>query len=178
MNSNINLLPKKQEKNAANKKIKTILWIIASFFLVSVSLSALVVFILKASSSVSSLKSEEEQLKVRIATLQQKNIKYSFLSDRLTFSSTIISKRPEFDKKLVQIIAILPQNLKVDQMSLDKSKFSASITTDSLSSSEILFDNIKDVVSNKKLFSKVNLSGITLNPQSGQYVFSITADLL
>lgn len=120
----------------------------------------------------------ENDLLSSMSFFQTKIIKYVLFTDRLNNIESIFSKRTLFDAKIDELMPIISSELKIHNISMDKKKLSLTATTLSLSSIETFTDKLKEMVDNKKLFSRVSFGGITVNQKKGEYSFTIEADLL
>lgn len=177
MSKEINLLPNKGKKSNS-QNIEKILWVIAILSLVFVSISSILLFFIKLKSPQSTLKKNEEILISQISRLKLKESQFALLNDRLTSISSIISKRPQFDKSINEIIELIPKDITIVNLSIDQKKLSFTLQTSSLSNVDALMDNIREAINNGKLIKKATFNGITASSQKDQYNFSIDADLL
>lgn len=173
---NINLLH--DERIHASEKDTKILWIIASSTLLIVAVSSIIIFVMKMQSQLPVLQKNENDLLSSMSLFQTKIIKHILFTDRLNNIESIISKRTLFDTKLDEVMLIISSELKIHNISMDKKKLSLTMATLSLASIETFNEKLKEMLDNKKLFSRVSFSGITVNQKKGEYSFTIEADLL
>lgn len=176
MSKNINLLHSKRTRSPEQNT--RILWIVAAASLFIIVISSIAVFSLKLQSQLPYLQKNENDLLSRLSVFQTKIIKYVLFTDRLNNISNIVSNRFQFDTKIDGLIKIIPPDININNISMDKKRISMTISTSSLFAVEIFINNIKTMVDNKQLFSRANFGGITVNHKKGEYSFSIEADLL
>lgn len=177
MNKEINLLPSKDRKLDREKKILSILWIFASLSLLIVFASSIILFFLKLNSPLLTLRKKEADILVQISQFGSKEVQFNYLSDRLINIKSIIEKRYSFNEIIEDIIKIVPEDVSADSISLSRGHFSVIFSTKSLLAADKLLNNAIDMTEKKKVFKKVGISGITTNPKTGEYNFSLDADL-
>ncbi|MDP3988402.1 MAG: hypothetical protein Q8P80_04640 [Candidatus Levybacteria bacterium] len=176
--SEINLISKRRNELLKSKKVLGIVRIVSGICLFFVLISSFAVFFLKFSSSLPSLKSDEENLLSDLSRSKMKLTKYSVVKDRLVNISDILSKRIDFDSIITLLVNDSPSDFQVDSVIVDKTKISLSATSGSLSSVNLFLNKLIDMSLNKKVFGKINLDNLSLDPTTGKYVFAVSSDLL
>lgn len=174
MSKNINLLPRKNVDILRREKILNLYRFISTLFLLIVCFLSIGLFLLNKNSPVYSLENEKDSLLKAISQLSERTSKFLFINARLQDISEILSKRTYMDKTLDLIMKEIPDNVLIKSISVDKNKLSLSVSSNSLSSINTLLDNLVNLVSSKKSFNKIILSGISLDKSSKSYVLSIT----
>ncbi len=173
MNNKINLLKGSKTKRFQQEKILKILKFGSIGFLSLVVIASLALFVLNTRSPIDLLKNQEKTAISNISTLQERAGKLLFTENRVKDISGIVDKRTVFDGTITQITQIIPSEILVQSVSLDKKIFSLTITSPSLSSINTLVEGIETLAQDQKTFSKITLEGLTIDPKTGDYIVSI-----
>lgn len=174
----INLISKKKEDLLRKKKIINGLRIISVVFLSLIVLSSIVVFFLRFTSPLDSLKKEESKLLTEISSSKQKMAKLLVASEKLKSISEIISQRPNFDKTIDTVLKEAPQNLQVSSLTIDKKNVVLTVSSQSLFSINTFMDNLINLYLNKKIFEKITLNNLSADQVLGKYSLTIEGNLL
>lgn len=178
MSEGINLLLNKNKNTRKNQEIIKVLRITSIVLLFLVAISSVVVFLLKLQSPLTNLQNEERDVLSSISVLHPKVARLFLVSDRIKNISEIISKRPDFEKRIAIILKAVPNDVSLSAFNIDNKNVSITASSTSLSSIGQMLDSLVAMVTNKELFSKINLQGLTVDGTNGSYKVSIEAILL
>lgn len=173
MNDKINLLKGNKTKHFEQERIKKILRLLSVVFLSIVVIVSTVFFLLISGSSVESLRKEEQAAISKIKQSEEKAGKLLFTGNRVKDIADIVGKRTTFDGIITSVTDIVPSGTQIDSLSLDKKNFSMTVRSSSLSSINTLLMGIDEISTNKKMFTKVTLEGLTVDKKSGNFIMSI-----
>lgn len=178
MSEGINLLLDKNKNKRKNKEIIKAFRITSIVLLFLVAISSVLVFSFKLQSPLTNLQNEEQDVLSKISVLHPKTARLFLASDRIKNISEIISKRPDFEKRITIILKAIPNDVSLSAFTIDNKNVSIVATSTSLSSIGQMLDNLVAMVANKELFNKINLQGLTVDGANGTYRVSIEAILL
>lgn len=173
----INLLRPKKEERRGLKNAQNILRILSLVLLFLTFLSSIILFLLKLNSPLLSTKKEEENILLRLSPLKSKMAQFFIIEERLTNISEIIVKRPNWEKIIETLEKKKPQEVSIDNLSMDKKDLSLSVSSYSLLLLDKFLNNLIEITGDKKVFSNLTLNSTTLDKKSGKYTFSIAANL-
>lgn len=176
MSENINLL-RGRKKAAQPKNTLVALRLSAIAFLFMTSFVSATLLFLQLRSPLGDLKKEENIVLSNVSHLAPKTVKFLFIADRLEAVKEVAEKRPRFDATLEMVQALVPQNIAVVSLKVESARISLTVTSLSLISLDALITNFTNALQEKKLFKKITINGITLDPTSAQYTLSVEADL-
>src|SRR3989344_2274448 len=178
MSEGINLLLDKNKNAHKNKEIIKALRITSVISLFLVAFFSFLVFLLKLQSPLTNLQNEEQDTLSKISVLHPKAARLFLASDRIKNISEIISRRPDFEKRIAIILKAIPNDVSLSTFNIDNKNVSIVATSSSLSSIGQVLDNLVAMVGSKELFNKINLQGLTVDGANGSYRISIEAILL
>lgn len=178
MSREINLLPKQSQNFLQKEKVFIIVQIVAyGSFILSLTLS-LILFFLGQNNDIVRLQSQQKSLETSITLLQNKQLQYMFVSDRISRIQAILKGRNDFSAILQNIEKLIPDSVAIQSLSLDKKTISLIVTSDSLSSMGQFIDLVSSSVKNKKLLKHVTFDNVIANPIKGVYTLSMQGELL
>ncbi|QQG40690.1 MAG: hypothetical protein HYV37_04000 [Candidatus Levyibacteriota bacterium] len=177
MNDKINLLKGSKAKRFRQEKILKIIRISSVVSLTLVVLTSLIFFFLKFRLGVESLKEKENAAISQITAVSKKAGKLLYAESRIKDISDILKKRSTFDGVITETVNVIPSNITVQSLNLDKKNLSMTITSSSLLSIDKLLNGFENLSENKKIFAKITLEGLTVDPKTGKYTISLTGNL-
>lgn len=177
MSENINLL-RQRRKTPLPKNTLIVLRLVSIVLLFTTAFVSVALLFLQLRSPVGDLKKEEITVLSNASALAPKTAKFLFVIDRLNAMSDITQKRPRFDATLQTMQTLVPQNVSVVSLKIEKTSISMTVTSSSLASIDALITNFTDALQQKKRFNKLVLNGIAADPGSRQYSLSLEADVL
>lgn len=177
MSEDINLL-RRRKKAAQPKHTLLALRLAAIAFLFMTSFVSVTLLFLQLRSPLGDLKKEESIVLSNVSHLAQKTAKFLFIADRIPAVKEVTEKRPRFDATLEMVQALIPQNIAVVSLRVERARIALTVTSLSLVSLDALMTNFTNAVEKKSLFKKITINGIALDPTSTQYTLSAEADLL
>ncbi len=177
MTKEINLLPQKNRQNG--NKNKGLIWFkwISLGSLVLVVVLSMAVFLINYFSPVTVLEKQEASLVTQFASLNNKTAKYLYLKDRLRKIKTIFDSRKSLAKEGNYILTAVPNGVSLGSLSISKNSIDVSATADSLTMLDTFMANLVKLA-DKKVFSKVTLVDLGVDPVSGHYSLSLKLVLL
>lgn len=177
MNNNINLLKGSKTKRFREEKTIRLFQIISIFSLLIVGGVSVVFFFLQRNVPVAAVEKEEASQKKILFQYSDTAAKLITTKNRIKDIGSIINKRKLLDTVLGDIGQAVPINTKVSSLSLDGKNFSLTVSSPSLSSLDIIVNTLVSMVENKKIFSKVTLVGLSIDPKEGNYIVSLSGNL-
>lgn len=172
-NDNINLLIPRKQGFIENKTTENIFRLVAIISLFVVSLSSIGLFLLKATSSLKSLKREQNTAFSTLSLYHERAVKFLLISGRANDVSIILTKRADFYEIVNTVTKEIPKEVAVDSMEVEKTKITMSLSSRSLSAIELLFDNLLKTKYKNKNFKNITLNGIFYDAKKGTYLFSL-----
>lgn len=177
--SGINLLRSKHSATLTDsKKVKQVLRVVSFGLLGVVALLAVGVYVLAASSKLPVLAREEGEITAAITKDKVRLGQLFFVRDQSISIKDVIGKRANLAEKVSEVKKIVPSDLSVSSLQIDKQSVSLSVVASSLLPLETLIDSLSDMVATKKLFKKVHVSGISVDLKNQTYATSIRAEFL
>lgn len=171
MKKEINLILRKQ---VFRKNIHKLFAISVIFFVVFFLISlALIFYNLSLKSQLKTLEVEEANLNNTLGLVNNKKAKIILLEKRLTEIDNIIKTRKNLDKKLTDILSLIPENLRINNLDLDENKLSLNINSDDLYAVDLLFEKISSSPAELKIVKNVNLLSFGSNPEKSIYNLSM-----
>lgn len=174
----INLLRRGESEIKKPQKLERILRLTSVILLSVVGLSSVTLFILNTTSPLSSLEKEESTLLSQLTAYQNQFNKYLIIQDRLKNISGILSKRTSYTVKINTLLQKVPQNVVVGSLSIDGNNVQMSVSSNSLSAINIFIDNTVELATDKKMFKRLTMNGLSFDVERGQYLLTLQADLL
>lgn len=178
MNKGINLLPSKQKQHASGKLFVQILRYTAVGFMFVVTVSSLVVFILKIQTPLTHLQSEEKILHANLSSLNTRKVKYFVLNDRLKNISSLISKRSHLEEVLNVLHAQIPGGVSLDSLRVDTTSLTLVASSPSLATLGTTLDKLVEVGTSQKLLKKITLDTLIFDSKRGVYTLTFRSTLL
>lgn len=174
MNNGINLVVKRIDPKVEElqKRIK-LLRLIAMVVLSLVTLVSGVLFILIATSSLPSLRQEEQQL---FASLNESNssIQRSVLIDKqLDHVQTVLSSRSDLPEVLQQVLSNTPASLNVVSYTANSGQLELTIQATTLADIEIFLDQVRVLSEQEKIYKNVSLETLSISQAQGVYQFRV-----
>lgn len=161
MNKDINLLysKKQQSFNQLTVRVKLMRWIALGFLFLVGALS-IILFLLLIASPLPRLKSTEDSLTTSLKQLNDKLVKQTLLTSRLTDISLITAKRSQYGDDLQALRDQLPIGVEIINFSVEKKDASITLSSTSLQDLETYFDKLKALTQNKKIISRAYLMSL------------------
>lgn len=175
--NDINLIAKKKEIYQRTKEKVKVFKIISIIFLFLVLALSISIFLLKLNSPITSLKREEKMLPSNAGEIKQKIAKIDILNERLSRITDVLANRPDF-QSVINYTIENSSNITMDSVSISKKNLSINLSSSSLNSLNMFINKMVELSSEKKIFGKIIMGGLTLDQKSQIYSVSLTADLL
>lgn len=175
--SDINLL----KKNTGGSKEVKILKILRTTSIISlfiVCVSSISLFIINSTQPVNDLKKEEVSLTAELSSYKQKMGKFMLINNRIKNISDIISHRSNFEKTIDLVSKQAPQEVQINNYSIDSKKINLSAASTSVLATNTFFDNLVKLVKDKNKLKRVTLNNLSVDGKSGDYSFSLNIELL
>lgn len=173
MSNTINLLDDKKNKVLAKTDSLRALRLSAISFLFIVSALSVILFILISLSPLPNLRNQE---RLAIATLSQYHtdmVKLFWVKERTDTIATFLAKRTSYDKSLEAIQSKLPDGVEVQSLEVEKNTVSLTVSSNSLDLLNTFVSNLTTSVNEKKNFSQITLSSLSLEEDKTKYLVSI-----
>ena len=179
MSDQINLLRRRKTGQLEReKKILKILRISSISSLCIVIFLSLVLFILNINSPIFGLQKQQSELITQFSPLQEKAAKLLIAQSRIKDISAIINETSKFDETLSQISSSIPQDISIESFSLGKGKAELFLKSSSLSSIDIVLNDLTALVDNADVVSGVTIDQLEVDPSLGSYSVNVSLDLL
>lgn len=177
MSNNINLLKSSKTKRLNEEKRIRILRIISVLFLVVVGVVSAGLFFMQVNAPVTLVENEELSQKKSLNQLGDRAVKLFITQNRIKDIASIIDKRKILDTVLGDIARAIETNISITSLNLDGKNFSLTVVSSSLSSLDTLVTTLVGMAESKKIFSKVTLEGLSVDPKIGNYTLSLSGNL-
>lgn len=176
MNNEINLLhTTKKKTNTLLSKLAAIRMFSLSFLFL-ISFASISLFILIALSPLPSLQQRESDEAKTQSLFHDKVAKILLTKERIADISMILKTRPVIADTLQRLVAQVPDDFTVGNVKFDGEKVEFTVSTSSLAGVDALTANVVAFNKKEKKFSKVTLTGLSLNTDNGQYVVSFALE--
>jgi Tfp pilus assembly protein PilN len=175
--SNINLLEDKNKGDLSRKDSFRAMRFGTIGLLFVVSASSIILFILISLSPLPSLRAQE---RTDIATLSANHTdmaKLFYIKERTTVIESVLSKRLSYDSVLEDIQSKLPNGVEMESIKLEKNTLSIIVSSKSLELLNTFTTSLTNEVNEKKNFSKITLSSLSLEEEKG-YLTTLTLVML
>lgn len=178
MSTEINLLPRKtrakfsQEQLLAYSKIGAI---IACIITVSF---AIVLFLLNRDPSLSQIQAQQQNILTQLTILHTKTAKDLIIVDRVKRITKILQSRKALEKDIDTIQSQLQTSLTVTSFALDDKHVLLTVSGQSLSPMGAFIESLTDDIQKKKFLKKITIQGIISDEKTGNFLLSISGDLL
>lgn len=177
MNEGINFLKGGKAKRAKEEKKLRYFQAIAISSLFIVGIFSALLFYLNTNSPLTVAIQEENQQKKLMGALQDTAVKLFVAKNRIKDVEVVINKRKVLDTILGNIGQTIPQDVDVSSLTLDGKNFSMIMSSFSLSSLDSVLTNLVSMAESKKIFSKITLEGLSIDPKGNTYVVSLSGNL-
>lgn len=175
MNSGINLLEKKKASiGLLHYQKLRLLRLIAVGLLFLVSTLSIILFLLISFSPLPQLKRQEEQALSTLSQYHPDIAKLYLVNERTDVINNIITKRKYLDKTIGGIQTMLPTGVKVDALSINNNTVSLSVSSGSLELLDIFINSLLNSVQEKKDFSKVTLTSLSVDNQKDLFLITVS----
>lgn len=177
MSNSINLLRGSKTKKFREEKYIRFLRVISILSLLLVGGVSAVLFFLHANIPVSVVEREEASQKKTFGQLLDTATKLLITQKRIKDITTIIDKRELLDTVLGDLVQTIPENTDITSLALDGKNFSLTVSSPSLSSLDTVITGLVAMTDEKKIFSKITLEGLSIDPKENNYVVSLSGNL-
>lgn len=178
MATDINLLPHKnrsafsQEQVLAYSKVGAI-----ASCIITVSL-AIILFLLNRDPSLAQIHAQQQTLLTQLNLLHTKTAKDLIIQDRVKRITKTLQSRKTLEKTISEVQKQLPSGVTVVSFVLDGKTLAITVTAPSLSPLGTFMDNLSKDVQNKKLFKKLTIQGVISDEKTGNFLLSMSGDVL
>ncbi|MDO8620797.1 MAG: hypothetical protein Q7R31_00720 [Candidatus Levybacteria bacterium] len=177
MINDINLLVGKDANYLRQKKLLSLVRLMAFASLGIVALLSVIAFFLNSQFSPTEVKKEEDVILQNLSTLSKKQAKLFIINNRIQNITTILNSRVDYYKILNFIIGKIPAEVSIDRIEVDKKKISLTISSNSLIPINTLINNFVDMVRKKETITSLTLNSLTLSVKTSKYSISLDASL-
>lgn len=177
MSNSINLLRGSKTKKFREEKYIRFLRVISILSLFFVGGVSAALFFLHANIPMPVVEKEEESQKKTFAQLQDTATKLLVTQKRIKDITTIIDKRELLDTVLGDFAQAIPENTDIASLALDGKNFSLTVISPSLSSLDMVVTGLVAMADDKKIFTKITLEGLSIDPKEDNYVVSLSGNL-
>lgn len=172
----INLLRRKIERRG--KTALLAVRIAAGASLAIVAILAVGLFYLRSTSALPVIQKEAQLQSETVSRLSSKVLKFVFVGNQSTAVAEVLSKRWDAAGMMANIATLIPQGVSVTSLQIDKKRVVFGITTRNLSSLDLLFTKLTDMVAGNRLLKKVLIGGITLDTKNAVFSTTIEGEFL
>lgn len=177
MNTSINLLLQTDEESLRRKKIAKRLKFIAVIFLIGLTFSSLLAFLLNQVINASGIKKEQNDVLGKISQFQDRQAKLFVLNDRINNIEKILEKRINLSKATNALLARIPKRVLIEDLELDDKVVIMTAQSVSLSAIGELINNLTDMVRKKEIVSSLTLTALAFDEGRNSYRISIKSEL-
>ena len=110
--------------------------------------------------------------------LNTRTAKLLHIKDRLASIAKILKGRSSYDVLLSQVQLMVPQDVTVDDIEVQKGSLTMTLSSTSLLSLSNFLDSIADITTNRQLFSSVAINSIMADSTIGKYSVVVKAKVL
>lgn len=178
MSEKINLLARRKKNVAQQSKSEKTFKLVSLVCLVLVVGTALSLYILKVTSALPSLQTQEKQLLGDLQTLYPKTIKLLIIKNRLAAIDTILKKRPDLVKTIDAVQGEKPASIVTSSFEVSSTGVTFAAASTSLAAIDEYFNALVAIANEKKTFRSVDLQNLSLDSKTGTYSFSLDIGLL
>lgn len=177
MNDSINLLRGKNTKKYREEKILRIIKIISVVFLCVVGVISGILFFMQTNVPIEAVRAEELSQRKLLDQYQEAANKLFISRSRIKDITAIVDKRELLDTVLGDLRQGIPENVNIETLSLDGKNFSLTINSSSLTPLETVIASLIALTENKKIFTKITLEGLSVDPEEDEYTMSLSGNL-
>jgi len=178
MNSNINLLAKKEDINLKEKKRIKILKIIAFSVLGVIALTVVILIILYSQLKLSTIKNDQESAIKNMSYLQEKSAKLVSINNRVSSISEINKNKKKYQDIIATLAKQIPNNIKVNGIDITTDEVSMRLASSSLYDIKILIDRMIVLAEAKNTIENLMIDSLSLNTKDNRYNLVFSAKLL
>ncbi len=178
MNSNINLLAKKEDVNFKEKKRVKILKIIAYSVLGATALTVVVLIIFYSQLKLSNIKKDQESAIKNMTYLHEKSAKLMSINDRIKTISEIYKKKKDYQATIATLAKQIPSSVRINGIDITKDEVDMRIASSSLYDIKILIDRMITLADGKKTIQNLTIDSLSLNAKDNRYNLVFSAKLL
>lgn len=178
MKSNINLLQDKKKNQASilpTGAMYTLRFSAVSLLFI-VSVSSIILFILISLSPLPKLKQQEQLALANLSQYHTDMLKLFLIKERTGVIQGILAKRTSYDTVLNAIQTKLPYGVEVRAMNIEKDTVLLTVSSGSLELLSTFIDSLTQLVTEKKTFSQITMSHLSIEQERKTY--SVTLALL
>lgn len=175
MNSNINLLVTKK-KLGLTPAIRHLLMfrLVTTSILFLVGVFSVILLIAISFSPLPQLRQEEARELQILAASQADVAKMALIHERVTTISSLLENRTAFATTLQTLQSFMPAGLSVSGFSLAKDNTSITVESNSLLPLDTYINTLMQEVSQKKYFSQIILTNLSIDAQTNSYSLTLT----
>lgn len=179
MNSGINLLDYKnkiQPKHENNKQRPLRLIAVSLLFIVSVS--SVIFFLLVALSPLPQLRKQEKIASFNLTLVHPDIVKLMLVKERTDNIQKLIDSRPYYDKFLNSIQTKLPPGVIIDAVSIDKSNFLITLSSNSLLQLDNFLNELNKSNDSRKEYSKAAITNLSTGDNGNAFHLTVSLNTL
>ncbi|MGH7245709.1 MAG: hypothetical protein ACREGI_02120 [Candidatus Levyibacteriota bacterium] len=178
MDTNINLVRKKDESLLQKERTLFIARVGAVISVTFIFCFAVVLFLLSRDPTLPDLQAQQNHAVSTLSLLHPKTATNLLVQDRVKRINQILNVRSSFDQTVNDFQQQIPPELDLDTFSLTQTTVTVSVTSSSLQAIGKFIDNLTQMVKDKKILKSVTIDGIIADEKSGIYSLSISGTLL
>lgn len=177
MSDSINLVKAQSREGEERKRRAYILRVISLVFLSFVGLVSIILFILNARISASSIKKEEVVTVQAISAQKEKLAKYNLLNDRLKGISEILKNRKSYTKALNTLLSQVPEGAGTSSLNIEKNDVTLTVNSSSLLPINKFLNNVVELSAKRDVIKDMVIESLSIDSKTGIYSLSVKAKL-
>lgn len=177
MNKEINLVPTKTSSYTKQRKIIAYLRLCSFILLGGIFITSISIFFIGRQYASEPLRLEENEILSKLSVVSNRKVKLAITKERLSAIRLLLKNRVHHFDTIDEVTKLIPQDVRIESISVNSKMFAMSISSPSLLSTEILLNRFVEQISNKKLFKTFIVEGINVKP-GATHSFSMRGELL
>lgn len=175
MSNDINLLQNsKVTVSVVLQKRIRLIRMIALICLFTIPTIAIILSLMIFFSPLPALDQQKNALLNSNESLKGKAVQLAYINDRMVNAKNLIATRPVFDKVLDEVITSLPDNIKLDSLSIDSTGVLISLDSPSLDSLKSYQSKLTDDAATQHLVKKIGFQNIDLGTNTYELSLRLT----
>lgn len=151
---------------------------LGTYFILAVGILSVLLFVLNKLLSPQPIVDEQNKIISSMTKFNTTQVKLSILSQRLNDSTSILTKRTNYDLILSQIISQSPSDVVITSLSFEKKKVSLIVSSLSLLSLNSFIDSLKGLAEKKQYIKTVTVNNLNLGNAKTGYTLNLDIDIL
>ncbi len=177
MNKEINLVPTKTSSYVKQRKIIAYLRLCSFILLGGIFITSILIFFIGRQYASAPLEQEENEILSKLSVVNNRRVKLAIAKERLSTIRLLLKKRVHHYDTIDEITKLIPQDIRIDSVTVNSKSFAMSVSSSSLLSTEILLNRFVEQIASKKLFKTFIIDGISIRPGT-THTLSMRGELL